>query len=188
MNELIEPTNLEINYDLVMKNMYKKDLQAKKYLPVFFDILEYYLIGDTTNPVETIPKEFQIFGNNIIVHMYILEMNCNLEWHRDEMRGDYWSKAKYTCILNGSGILEVMDENGRVESHPFHENHNHCIWVKFSHTKRHRFITSNAKMLLATTLHLDDLHKFGPQFFWSNAPGVDAINSIVWEEKLKNLK
>jgi len=182
---LFEPTNLYIDHNLYYVVAKERLLKAKKYISSFKDIEKYYNVGDNPS-VCTVPEQFQIFEDKI-VHLYSLVMSEILDWHIDEMRGDYWSRAKYCCILEGKGILEIKhNDSDKIESFEFDENFNRYQWIKFAHTNVHRFITTGAHMAVANTLPPNKLSMFGKEFYYSNDYSVNAINRTVWEEQKKN--
>lgn len=153
------------------------ELQAKKYNPPFKVVDNFYIIGDVFHPLETIPKELQVFDDPI-VYLYIFDLAETLEWHVDEMRMDYLASAKYAAILEGRGTLEAKINN-TVESFLFEEKNR---WVKFPNRKPHRFIVHEpCKMVMAITLDKKEAAKFDKSYFWSTE--VDDINKIVYESK-----
>ena len=93
--------------------------------------------------------------------MYSFTLNETLDWHTDGMRLDYLSK-KYACIVDGHGVLEVMDNDGNIESYDFNEKGR---WVNFKHLNKHRFITSGAIMVMAST-YSEELAKTFDENSW----------------------
>lgn len=158
---------------------YLRELKAKLYNKPFSVVENFYVIGDLADPVNTIPKDLQVF-NDTIIYIYIFDLPKTLEWHIDEMRMDYSCTAKYAALIEGSGTLECKTETGIDTFYFCEENKNQ--WVTFPNTKPHRFIVEQpSKMVMALTFDKEQADNFDVSAFWSTE--VDAVNKILWEQQ-----
>lgn len=166
---MIKETNKFFDGTTVI-HFYEKDLVSKKYKSEFSEINKFYVIGDVTDPINTIPKNLQVF-NDPIICIYIFDLTETLDWHIDEMRMDFLSSGKYTALIEGSGTLE-SNTDGVITSLDM-GFHNRLQWVSFSNTKPHRFIVKEkAKMVMALTAVQEIADNFNVSLFWSTE--VDA--------------
>lgn len=151
---LIEPTNYYFDPKFLETDFTLKFALATRYKKGFDVIEEYKECGNSRDPLNTIPAELQILPGVTILHMYTMQMEKTLEWHKDEMVLDYKSSGKYTALIEGSGRLEVKkEENSTVESYEFTEKYR---YVKFMPTDIHRFIPyEKTKMVVSNTMNSD---------------------------------
>lgn len=177
---MFEKTNIFFN-PRFLGSFNERELRAKTYNKPFSVVEKFLICGHPEHPIETIPKELQVF-NEPIVYLYIFHLDKTLEWHKDEMRLDFKATAKYAAILEGKGTLEIETPNG-IDALVFDEKNR---WVKFDHLSRHRFIVEEpCIMIMAITLPLDEAETFDKSYYWSTE--VNAINKIVWEKDHRTL-